>query len=203
MSQALLLSGGLDSVAIAAWKRPAHAITVDYGQLPAAGEIRASRKVCETLRIVHHVIEVNCRALGSGDLAGSRASSVAPVPEWWPYRNQMLVTFAAMKAIELGISELIVGSVRTDGEHVDGTAVFYEQLDRVVAMQEGSIRVVVPAIGMTSTALIRAAGVDRSLLAWCHSCHVSDFACGRCRGCRKHEGVLRELGYQDEAIRLT
>ena len=35
MKTALLLSGGMHSVAIAWWRRPNIAITIDYGQLPA------------------------------------------------------------------------------------------------------------------------------------------------------------------------
>lgn len=40
--RALLLSGGLDSTAIAAWQRPDVCVTVDYGQRPARGELAAS-----------------------------------------------------------------------------------------------------------------------------------------------------------------
>jgi 7-cyano-7-deazaguanine synthase len=66
MSAALLLSGGTDSVALAYWKRPTIAYTVDYGQLPAVGEIRAAAAVCDALGIRHRVLRVNCGELGSG-----------------------------------------------------------------------------------------------------------------------------------------
>ena len=200
MTQAILLSGGMDSVALAAWKRPAHAITIDYGQIPAPGEIRAARKVSEVLGIQHHIIIIDCSSLGSGDMAGLPAIPAAPVSEWWPFRNQLLVTFGAMKAIALGANELLCGSVKTDAEHVDGTSPFYAEIDKLISMQEGAIRVCVPAIEFTTTQLIRASGVDLSLLAWCHSCHVNEYACGKCRGCRKRLGVLSELGYQDALI---
>ncbi|WP_157463940.1 7-cyano-7-deazaguanine synthase [Deinococcus pimensis] len=58
MTTALLLSGGMDSVAIAFWRRPTHAFTVDYGQLAAQGEIDAAASVCGTLGITHHVLRV-------------------------------------------------------------------------------------------------------------------------------------------------
>jgi 7-cyano-7-deazaguanine synthase len=203
MSETILLSGGIDSTALAAWRRPTHAITIDYGQLPANGELRAAAKICELLHINHHVIEVDCRSLGSGDMAGGPAIAAAPVSEWWPYRNQLLVTLAAMKAISFGATAILVGSVSVDKIHVDGTATFYAEIDRLVAMQEGSIRVIVPAIAMTSAELVRTAQVDRSLLGWCHSCHVADYACGKCRGCLKHRSVLEELGYRDEILGIT
>ena len=44
MTAALLLSGGMDSVAIAYWKRPRYGITINYGQEPAEGEIRACKR---------------------------------------------------------------------------------------------------------------------------------------------------------------
>ena len=66
----LLLSGGMDSIALAWWLRPEQAITVDYGQLAAIAETRTSRQVCEELGIGHTVIEARCPELGSGDMAG-------------------------------------------------------------------------------------------------------------------------------------
>lgn len=41
---AILLSGGMDSIALAYWKRPEIAITIDYGQKPAAAEVVASKR---------------------------------------------------------------------------------------------------------------------------------------------------------------
>jgi len=48
MSDLLLLSGGIDSVAIAAWKRPEICLTIDYGQRSARAEIRSSMQVCKS-----------------------------------------------------------------------------------------------------------------------------------------------------------
>ena len=98
MTQALLLSGGMDSISVAWWLRPALALTIDYGQLAAAAEIQAARAVCLQLEIPHEVITVDCRALGSGDMAGQPADALAPASDWWPYRNQLLITLAGMRA---------------------------------------------------------------------------------------------------------
>ena len=186
MSRAVLLSGGMDSTCIAYWQRPAIGITIDYGQRPAAGEIRASRAVCAMLGIEHVVITADIAALGSGDMAGTAPSSAAPASEWWPYRNQFLITVAAMKCHALGVTELMVGALRTDGFHVDSTPLFYEHLNRLLQMQEGKLQVTTPAIGFSATELIEASGTPEEVLAWSHSCHISDVACGFCRGCQKH-----------------
>jgi 7-cyano-7-deazaguanine synthase len=182
LTSGILLSGGMDSTALAYWKRPRVAFTIDYGQVSAEGEIRAARKISEELGLDHEVIRVDCRRLGSGDLAGGRPNPIAPVPEWWPFRNQLLVTLAAMRAISLGVTELLCGSVKSDGSHADGRPHFYRQISELVSMQEGGISVAAPAILMTSVDLIRASGIDRDVLYWTHSCHKAAFACGKCRG---------------------
>jgi 7-cyano-7-deazaguanine synthase len=192
---ALLLSGGMDSIAIAYWCRPDVAITVDYGQLPAAAEIRASAAVAEELSIRHEVIRVDMRELGSGDLAGRTALDLAPAREWWPYRNQMLVTLAAMRGISLGVSQLLIGTVLSDGFHTDGSLTFVESLNSLLAMQEGGMTLRAPSISMNTVELIRHSNTPEGLLGWSHSCHMSDMACGVCRGCCKHYNVTRDLGW--------
>jgi 7-cyano-7-deazaguanine synthase len=197
MSSGLLLSGGLDSTAIAFWKRPTIAFTVNYGQLGAEAEIHASVAICKSLDIQHEVISVDCSSLGSGDLSGKSPLSIAPVPEWWPFRNQFLLTVAGMRAVALGVNQLVFGSVKTDAVHADGCAAFFECMDRSFSLQEGGLRVIAPAIQLTTVELIEISRIPRGILAWSHSCHVFDFACNGCRGCYKHQMVMRELGYED------
>lgn len=193
MTTALLLSGGMDSISIAWWKRPDLAITIDYGQLPAEAEIIAAQAVSRRLGIPHHVLQVNCRSLGSGDMAGIEPSALAPATDWWPYRNQLLVTLAAMKAVALGVTELWLGTVASDASHLDGTRGFVAALSALLSMQEGEMTVSAPAIGMTTVDLVRRSGIPPEILAWAHSCHKAEVACGACRGCNKYFEVRREL----------
>ncbi len=188
-----MLSGGMDSVAIAYWLRPDVAITVDYGQRAAKAEVVASRYVCSLFGIEHIIVAADCSSLGSGDMAGSAPLADAPVSEWWPFRNQLLATLAGMKAMTIGATELLLGSVASDGTHVDGTRPFYDALDAVMSMQEGRLKVLAPALDMTTAELVRTSGIDRETLAWAHSCHTSNLACGDCRGCYKHQQVTGEL----------
>jgi len=195
MRTALLLSGGMDSVAIAYWLRPEVGITVAYGQRAAQAEVRAAAEVCKALDIEHHVIEADLSALGSGDLAGIAPATLAPVSEWWPFRNQMLVTLAAMKAVTLDVNKLLLGSLRTDGAHADGKLEFVTTMSAVLRCQEGEMTLEAPAIKLNGAELIKISGVPTALLAWAHSCHVANEACGMCRGCRKHYETLQELGF--------
>lgn len=193
MKTALLLSGGMDSIALAWWRRPDLAYTVDYGQLAASAEIEASAAVCRALDIPHCVLRFDARDFGSGDMAGAAPSAHAPTTDWWPYRNQLLVTLVAMKAITIGVQRLWLGSVAPDGTHKDGTPAFFEHMSRLLSYQEGGIVVEAPAIGMRTVELVRASGIPRSMLAWAHSCHKADVPCCDCRGCNKYLEVLQEI----------
>jgi 7-cyano-7-deazaguanine synthase len=197
MSTGLLLSGGMDSAALAYWKRPKFAYTVDYGQLPADGEIRAAAALCEALSIQHRIVRADCSGLGTGDLAGRSPSPLAPITEWWPYRNQLIITLAGAAALSDGVNELMIGAIQSDHQHADGRPEFFESLSRLMQLQEGALKISVPAIGLSAVELVKTSGIPFSMLAWSHSCHVAGYACGQCRGCTKHAETMKELGYGD------
>lgn len=194
MKSSLLLSGGQDSIAIAYWLRPEVAISIDYGQLPAEAEIQAASQVCQSLGILHVRLAIDCSPIGSGDLSGQPPNPFAPSSDWWPYRNQLLITLAASTALAYGTNELLLGAVSTDATHTDGTRDFIDAISSLLSLQEGGLRVRAPAIEMTSAELVRRSGISMELLCWAHSCHRSNFACGICRGCIKHKNVMYELG---------
>lgn len=211
----LLLSGGIDSAALAALVRPAWALVVDYGQRPAAAEIRAARAIAAHLGIPIAQLTVDLTSVGSGlllrestpdplvdeDGGGTASASVpSPSPEWWPMRNQLLCTLASAWALGrtsqdgTPLQQVITATVQTDGaRHVDGTPAFYEALDSVTRMQEGNIAVRAPAIHLSAVELVTASGADGSLLGWTHSCHRSELPCAACPGCWKREQVLVDL----------
>lgn len=200
MKRALLLSGGMDSLALAWWKRPELAITLNYGQLAAEAEVAASRTICKHLNIEHHIVSIDCSSLGSGDMAGANADAHAPASDWWPYRNQMLITLAAMKAIGLGAKVLYLGTVSSDGSHKDGTPEFIEAISDLLAIQEGELKVEAPAIMLSTAELVRTSGVPFNYLSWAHSCHKSNVLCGNCRGCNKYFEVWKELDHELDKV---
>lgn len=195
MKSALLLSGGMDSLSLAWWKRPEIAFTVNYGQCAAEAEIAASIAICKRLEIPHETIQVDCRSLGSGDMAGVSANPYAPATDWWPYRNQLLITVTAMRAIALGVDRILIGTVRSDSNHLDGTKEFVDAMSHLLALQEGGLAIEAPAIDMSTAELIYHSGIPSDQLAWAHSCHKANVACGNCRGCNKYFEVFEELGY--------
>ena len=197
MQTAILLSGGLDSIALAHWQKPDLAITIDYGQTPAEGEIRAAAVACSQMSIRHTILRIDCSSLGSGDLAGRPPLAVAPVSEWWPFRNQLLVTLGATRALQEGAKRLLIGTVASDQVHKDGTAEFVESASRLLAVQEGELSLEAPALALTSLELVATSKAPIGLLAWSHSCHMANLACGTCRGCFKHNDVMERLIHSD------
>jgi 7-cyano-7-deazaguanine synthase len=67
-------------------------------------------------------------------------------------------------------------------------------MSAVLRVQEGQLSVEAPAIDISAADLIRNSGVPTEVLAWAHSCHVAEYACGVCRGCLKHYQTLEALG---------
>jgi 7-cyano-7-deazaguanine synthase len=153
----------------------------------------AAGQVAKELGLDLTVLRIDCAGIGSGIMAGTTPLSGAPSSEWWPFRNQLLITLAAAWALPRGFDTLVLGSVRTDGFHVDGTRGFFQAVDRLVSLQEGGIRVVAPALDLTTSELVELSGVSDQVLAWTISCHRGSSACGDCAGCQKHEQVLRQL----------
>lgn len=188
----LLFSGGLDSSALAFWQRPDICLTVDYGQRPARGEIAAAKAICSEIGLRHEVLTVDLRALGSGTLAGKATAHQGRAVEWWPFRNQMLITLAGMRFVSEGLREIMVGAVRTD-VHADGKSPFLRGIDRLMELQEGGIRITAPARKLHPHKLIEQSGFPLPLLGLTFSCHVMEYACGQCRGCEKHLDTLTYL----------
>ena len=182
----------MDSTCIAYWKRPQYGITIDYGHKPAAGELRAAAAVCKSLGIIHVPLTVNIAELGSGDLVGEAPLDGAPASEWWPYRNQFLLTVAAMKCHSLSVDTLFIGALKTDGFHADGTKKFINAMNALVGLQEGHLSIEAPAIDLTATELVQRSIIPEEVLFWSHSCHVAETACGFCRGCKKHFETMEE-----------
>ncbi len=190
----LLLSGGIDSACLAFWRRPKHAITIDYGQVCAKAERDASSHFCQLFGIKHHTVRLDTGMLGSGDLAGQPPHELAPESEWWPFRNQLLLTVAAITAVSLRVDKLLLGTVSSDSFHADGRVDFVSAVDRLLQLQEGNLQIEAPAIAMDSATLVKECRIPFSHLGWAHSCHTNDLACGHCRGCNKHRDVMERLG---------
>lgn len=195
-SSLLLLSGGLDSACIAALLNAPAGLFVDYGQLPAAAERDAARMVSGHLSLQLHEVRVDLSSLGQGLLVG-RAKTDGPTPEWFPFRNQFLLTIAACVALGHGYDSVVIGLVGGDGDrHADGKSTFVETIDQLVAHQEGNVRITAPYVDVAPAELLRSSDLPRHLLWRTHSCHVGNLACGQCPGCERRTQLLSHAGLE-------
>lgn len=201
--RALLFSGGVESTCLAVMTRPDLAVTIDYGQVCAPGEIRAAKHIASLIGMSHRVIEVSLGHLGSGEMTGVPSAAAGRVPEHWPFRNQMLLTVAAMALANCDLRELIIGTVLTDRVHNDGTPDFLSAMERLLQTQLVDFRLSAPASTITTDDLVRKSGVDRNVLGWTFSCHRAEVACGACRGCNKSLELFTRLDREDGAAFAT
>lgn len=186
--RALLLSGGIESTCVAYWKRPKLCLTVDYGQVCAETEIEAASQISRRLKIKHEVIRASPgRKFG---LLGAGRAVDESKPEFWPFRNQLLGTLAAMGLYQHKVCEIWFGSVKTDKRFLDGSKAFFKRFDSLVSHQEGNIRILAPAINLSTEQLIQRSKTPRSLLGATFSCHRAAMPCGDCPGCWKQQRLL-------------
>lgn len=186
------MSGGLDSTALAWIHRPNLCVTVDYGQRAAEGECVASAALCGQMGLEHLILTIDHSSIGSGNMSNKVPLKAAQGPEFWPYRNQCLITLGAMALVGRGLRELMIGIVSTD-LHADGRAEFVDTMDRLLRLQEGSVRLVAPALQMTGTELLRRSGFPHDLIGLTFSCHTHRYACGQCGGCIKHRETVNDV----------
>lgn len=188
----MLLSGGLDSAAVAALERPERALFINYGQVPAEAERQAAKAIAQHLDLQLDELDIDLSILGSGLLAGQPPVGEAPTPEWFPFRNQHLVTIAAAHALKLDLGAVVLGTVKGDGyRHADGMPGFMATLDALVRGQEGGLRVLAPHINSLPHVLLARSGLTDDVINQTHSCHAGNLACGECPGCLRRAEVLQ------------
>lgn len=183
----LLFSGGIDSTSVAWMERPDALIFIDYGQLAVRGELRAATAVACSLGMPLDVRQTDLSRFGAGTMAGAPPAN-PNAPEFWPFRNQMLVTLASMAYAARCPVDILIGSVAGDEVHPDGTGVFVDAMNSVLRAQ-GDFRLLAPALNLSAGELLRRAQVPDEVLGWTFSCHTGEWACGQCRGCLKHDGL--------------
>jgi len=186
----LLLSGGIESTCLAHALRPKLCLTIDYGQTVAKAEIQASKNICVKLRLRHEVTKLDLRRYATGSMAGAVQSFDGAAPEWWAFRNQLLISIAAIVGFKGDQQEILIGTIRSDRIHKDGGQRFLSRMDRLLRDQEGGLRLRAPARKMSSEELITWSKPSLSLLGLTFSCHRSIYCCGQCRGCRKNEAAV-------------
>jgi 7-cyano-7-deazaguanine synthase len=173
--------------------RPELAFTIDYGQRPAPTEISSSKNICALLDIEHLILSAPTDFVRTGLMSPNPVTQDLQHPEFWPYRNQFILTCALMAAYEHGATEILIGSVAGDSKFADGTMEFIDMMNRLSALQGDVTKISAPAISMTTEQLLSLSSPPTNLLGLTFSCHRATIPCGDCPGCNKNRQVLAAL----------
>lgn len=216
----VLLSGGLDSaVALADALHNGYecaALAVRYGQRHAA-ELKAARRVAQSLGVPFKVVRIDLRAVG-----GSALTDRIDVPKgrsprdmergipvtYVPARNTIFLALALGYAETIGAADIFIGVNALDYSgypdcRPEYIAAFEAAANLAVkAAVEGRARFQIhaPLIDMTKAEIVRRGlelKVDLSLTHSCYDPDADGFACGRCDACLLRKKGFAEAGAPD------
>ena len=225
MKALVLLSGGLDSATCLAMKVAEYgkdqlaALNVFYGQKHSR-EIESARKVAAHYGVqleefdLKNVMEGSDCPLLEGSDRGIEHRSYAEqvrdegptVSTYVPFRNGLMLSIAAARAIILGCSEICYGAHADDAAgsaYPDCTPEFYSSMDS--AIYEGSghkLHLTAPLINMNKAGVVKR-GLELKVpyeLTW--SCYEGgDSPCHSCGTCIDRENAFKSNGTIDPLCR--
>lgn len=215
----VLLSGGLDSATVAAIAANegfrVHALSFSYGQRHSF-ELKAARRVAESLRVAEHRIAViDLRVFGGSALTADIDVPKGRDPEemehgipvtYVPARNTIFLSFALAWAEVLESSDIFIGVNALDySGYPDCRPEFiraFEQMANLAtkAGVEGRQKLTIhaPLMHLTKAQIIHRGmelGVDYSMTSSCYDPAPDGKPCGRCDSC-----LLRRKGFRENGI---
>ncbi len=193
----LLLSGGIESSALLAWRHAAgHALRaawVDYGQRNAQREQAA----VDALAATYPVDPVHLDLKGLRAPFARHANWVGHVP--LPQRNLLVLAVAVNLAEHLGAGRILLALNQADQEHGPGSRpAFVRRFAELAAELVPDLTVEAPLLEYSKARVIREAtplGIDWGM-TW--SCLLAQSRhCGRCPQCLARRAAFTEAGVPD------
>jgi 7-cyano-7-deazaguanine synthase len=200
-----VLSGGQDSTTCLFWALQRFAkvttLTFDYGQRHRL-ELASARKVAEIANVPNEVLNIDTfRQLGGNALTGEEPvaegePAADELPNTFvPGRNLIFLTFAAARAYQLGIRDVVTGVCQTDySGYPDCRQNTIDALQLAVNLgMDAHMTLHTPLMWMNKAETVLLAQEVGALeaLAWSHTCYQGQFPpCGSCPAC-----VLRAKGF--------
>jgi 7-cyano-7-deazaguanine synthase len=215
----VLLSGGLDSATVAAIALQEGfglvALSVDYGQRHQF-ELRAARRVAESLGARHAIVAVDLRQFGgsalTSDLEVPKNRSVEAMSDcipitYVPARNTVLLALALAQAEVAGADDIFLGVNAVDYSgypdcrpaYIAAFAAMANLATRACVEQGRRLTIHAPLLELTKAEIIRRGlglGVDYSLTHTCYDPNAEGVSCGRCDAC-----LLRLKGFAEAGAR--
>ena len=201
----ILMSGGLDSLAAAAYPQNNYsielALTFNYGQKSVNQELKASKAICDYYDINNKVItlewlkEISKTALVSdSDIpVNNLGTQYSAEAVWIPNRNGLFLNIAAAYADSFGFDYIIFGANKDEGTTFsDNTEEFREQISMVFETSTlKKPKVIAPLINYSKGDIVRIAVENNMPLELIWSCYGSgERHCGMCESCRHLKKAL-------------
>jgi 7-cyano-7-deazaguanine synthase len=213
---AILLSGGLDSMVVAALAKESGAIitalTIDYNQRHRI-ELESAKRIARHLEITQHIIlPIDLRRFGGSaltdDIAVPKSGVGDDIPiTYVPARNLVFLSLTLAMAEARGISDLMIGVNALDYSgypdcRPDFIAGFEWLANLATKMgdESGSIRIHAPLQHMTKADIAAEAarlGIDAGLSWSCYDPGADNLHCGLCDSCRLRQKGFAEAGLPD------
>lgn len=211
----VLLSGGMDSLAVLAIAKQAHQdlylLHLSYGQKTASKE-----RVCFDKMANHYKIDQNKRfiidmsflsKLGGSSLTDqnievSDFNDTQEIPtSYVAFRNTHILSMAVSLAEVCGATKIYIGANYEDSPgYPDCRPSYYEAFNELIRQgtKEGNIEVITPIIMHTKDQIIQKAIELKAPLELSWSCYKSnDYACGKCDSCQLRLRGFKQLGIKD------
>lgn len=219
----MLFSGGLDSTTALYWAlnrgEDVHALTFDYGQRHRI-EVRAARAIARRLGVPHTILKIDLGQVGGSALTDLKIpvpkhrrvprihGAAGPPATYVPFRNGILLAFAAAWAETRGVQEIICGFNIVDSpEYPDTRPAFVRAMERAIrtgtskAFGPAGLKLRAPFIGWKKSDIIRtgrALGADYSRSITCYA--GKERPCGRCSACLLRARAFKEAGTADPLV---
>lgn len=215
----ILLSGGLDSlVSLGLTKEKLDvelALTFDYGQKSASGEIEASLKICKYYDVKHKVIKldflkeitqtalVSNKELPAGESLEDEEQSAKSV--WVPNRNGLFLNIAGSFADSYNYENIIIGANKEEAKTFpDNTSEFIESVNGEFKFSTMvHPKVIVPLINYTKNDIVMLAlsnNIPLELTMSCYQC--GERHCGVCESCVRLRHALEANNANDYIEKL-
>lgn len=214
----LVFSGGQDSTTCLYWAlkhfEEVRTLTFDYGQRHRI-ELECAKKIAQLAKVHNEVLSIDTfTELGGNALTGSEVVEThreniieEDLPNTFvPGRNLILLSFAAARAWQLGIENIVTGVCQTDySGYPDCRKNTIEALQ--LALNLGMERQFVlhtPLMLLTKAQTVRMAKDLGALdaLSFSHTCYNGTFPpCGTCPACHLRHKGFSEAGVIDPLIK--
>jgi 7-cyano-7-deazaguanine synthase len=197
----LLISGGLDSSSLLFWALhrgyEVLPLFVDYGQATQPAEWQA---VCALLELAglsacRPVSLPNVASLGTGSLS----RSTSHMPKYFPSRNLLLVTLAAIHAYANNVSHIMIGLIADTASSLPDCSIqFIENLQSLLSIEHPQLTIEAPFIERYKAEIVQEAIVNGLKPEITFSCNrLANHHCWTCPSCLDRLRVLRDLGFVD------